>query len=63
MAGPDGRIREALERWSLRPVVEALIALRGVDVVTAGNFERLETIRVPGPAPRDPEHRDIEIAG
>ena len=28
-------MREALQGWSLRPVVEALIALRGVDVVTA----------------------------
>ena len=28
-------MREALARWSLRPVVEALMALRGVAVVTA----------------------------
>ena len=28
-------MRDALERWSLRPVVEGLMALRGVDVVTA----------------------------
>ena len=35
VAGLEGQMREALERWSLRPVVEGLIALRGVDVVTA----------------------------
>ena len=28
-------MREVLERWSLRAVVEGLMALRGVDVVTA----------------------------
>ena len=28
-------MHEALELWSLRPVVEALMALRRVDVVTA----------------------------
>ena len=28
-------MRQALEGWSLRPVVEALIALRGVDLITA----------------------------
>ena len=35
VAGLEGQMREALEGWSLRPVVEGLIALRGVDVVTA----------------------------
>ena len=35
VAGLEGQMREVLERWSLRPMVEALIALRGVDVVTA----------------------------
>ena len=35
MAGLEGQMREVLEQWSLRPMVEALIALRGVDVVTA----------------------------
>ena len=35
VAGLEGQMREALEQWSLRPVVEALVALRGVDVVTA----------------------------
>ena len=34
-AGLEAQMREALERWSLRPVVEGLMALRGVDVVTA----------------------------
>ena len=29
-----GQMREALAGWSLRPVVEGLMALRGVDVVT-----------------------------
>ena len=35
VAGLERQMREALERWSLRPVLEALVALRGVDVVTA----------------------------
>ena len=35
VAGLEGQMREVLEQWSLRPMVEALIALRGVDVVTA----------------------------
>ena len=35
VAGLEGQMREVLEQWSLRPIVEALIALRGVDVVTA----------------------------
>ena len=34
VAGLEAQMREALERWSLRSVVEGLIALRGVDVVT-----------------------------
>ena len=35
VVGLEGQMREALGRWSLRPVVEGLMALRGVDVVTA----------------------------
>ena len=35
VTGLEAQMREALERWSLRPVVEGLMALRGVDVVTA----------------------------
>lgn len=35
VAGLEAQMREALERWSLRPVVEGVMALRGVDVVTA----------------------------
>ena len=35
VASLEGQMREALQGWSLRPVAEALIALRGVDVVTA----------------------------
>lgn len=35
VAGLEAQMRSALEGWSLRPVVEGLIALRGVDVVTA----------------------------
>ena len=34
VASLEGQMREALQGWSLRPVAEALIALRGVDVVT-----------------------------
>ena len=35
VASLEGQMREALQGWSLRPVVEALMALRGMDVVTA----------------------------
>ena len=35
IAGLDTQIRAALAAWSLRPVAEAMIALRGVDVLTA----------------------------
>ena len=35
VAGLETHMRQALEGWSLRPVVEALIALRGVDLVVA----------------------------
>jgi len=35
VAGLEAQMRQALEGWSLRPVVEALMALRGVDVITA----------------------------
>ena len=35
VASLESQMREALRDWSLRPVVEALMALRGVDVVTA----------------------------
>ena len=35
VAGLEVQMREALERWSLRPVVEALMALRGVELVVA----------------------------
>ena len=35
VANLEGQMREALQGWSLRPVVEALMALRGVAVVTA----------------------------
>lgn len=35
VAGLEGQMRQALESWSLRPVVEALMALRGVDLITA----------------------------
>ena len=52
VVGLEGQMREALERWSLRPVVEGLIALRGVDVVTAmtvlaevGDLTRFDTPR------------------
>jgi len=45
-------MREALNRWSLRPVVEGLIALRGVDMITAatvlaelGDLTRFDTPR------------------
>ena len=31
----EEQMREALNRWSLRPVVEGLMALRGVDMITA----------------------------
>ena len=35
VAGLEEQMRQALQRRSLRPVVEALLVLRGVDVVTA----------------------------
>ena len=35
VASLEARMRQALEGWSLRPVVEALMALRGVDPVVA----------------------------
>ena len=35
VAGLESQMREALAGWSLHPVVEALMALRGVDLVTA----------------------------
>lgn len=48
----EGQMREALNRWSLRPVVEGLIALRGVDMITAatvlaelGDLTRFDTPR------------------
>ena len=52
VAGLEAQMREVLERWSLRPVVEGLIALRGVDVVTAmtvlaevGDLTRFDSAR------------------
>jgi len=35
VARVESRMRQALEGWSLRPVVEALRALRGVELITA----------------------------
>jgi transposase len=35
VAGLEGQMREALESWSLRPMVEGLMALRGVSLITA----------------------------
>ncbi len=35
VAGLETQMRQALQGWSLRPVVEGLMALRGVDVITA----------------------------
>lgn len=35
VAGLEVQMREALVQWSLRPVVEALMALRGVSLITA----------------------------
>ena len=35
VAGLEGQMRAGLQEWSLRPVVEALMALRGVEMVTA----------------------------
>lgn len=35
MAGLEEQIHQAATTWSLRPVVEALISLRGVNVLTA----------------------------
>ncbi len=34
VSGLEAQMRQALEGWSLRPVVEGLMALRGVDVIT-----------------------------
>ena len=52
VAGLEDRMHDALASWSLRPVVEALMALRGVDVITAmtvlaelGDLARFETPR------------------
>lgn len=48
----EEQMREALNRWSLRPVVEGLMALRGVDMITAatvlaelGDLTRFDTPR------------------
>ena len=35
VAGLEAQMRQALEEWSLRAVVQALMALRGVDLITA----------------------------
>ncbi len=35
VAALEGQMREALSGWSLRPVVESLMALRGVSLITA----------------------------
>ncbi len=35
VAGLEGQMRQALTGWSLRPVVEGLMALRGVSLITA----------------------------
>ncbi|AWN15565.1 IS110 family transposase [Salinisphaera sp. LB1] len=35
VAALTGQMRQALDSWSLRPVVEALMALRGVQMITA----------------------------
>jgi len=35
VASLEAQMRQALESWSLRPVVEGLMALRGVDLITA----------------------------
>ena len=35
VAGLEAQMHEALAQWSLRPVVEALMALRGVSLITA----------------------------
>ena len=52
VAGLDGQIHQAVATWSLRPVVEALISLRGVNVLTAvtvlaelGDLTRFDTPR------------------
>ena len=52
VAGLEDRMRQALASWSLRPVAEALMALRGVDLITAmtvlaelGDLTRFETPR------------------
>lgn len=52
VAGLEAQMREALAGWSLRPVVEALMALRGVSLITAmttlaelGDITRFESPR------------------
>ena len=35
VAGLDEQIHQAVATWSLRPLVEALMSLRGVNVLTA----------------------------
>lgn len=52
VAGLEDRMRQALASWSLRPVAEGLMALRGVDLITAmtvlaelGDLTRFETPR------------------
>ena len=52
VAGLDGQIHQAVATWSLRSVVEALISLRGVNVLTAvtvlaelGDLTRFDTPR------------------
>ena len=35
VAGLEDQIRLAMQSWSLQPVVESLISLRGVNVITA----------------------------
>ena len=35
VSGLDDQIRQAVSSWSLRPVVDALVSLRGVDLLTA----------------------------
>jgi transposase len=48
----EGQIRQAIKGWSLEPVVEALMALRGVSLITAvtvlaelGDLSRFESPR------------------
>lgn len=35
VAGLEAQMRQAMQGWTMRPVAEALIALRGVDLITA----------------------------